>query len=585
MSQWRPKYGARRISRRNVIRGGAVAAGALALGACAGPAAPPPPAATATYGEAAPVATAPPQLTPTVAAFKSNNPTASDKAPKYGGVYKMAINGKYPHRDPHQTTAAQLFGLGAGMAWSRLLKLKLKGVELPAYVPEPDTVDSWQQADDLTFIFKLKPGIKFHNIAPVNGRELVADDVVFSYTRQLTTGFANRDLLAGVSKIEAPVKYTVKITRDSPEADFLINLADGRNVLIAKEQLGGASDLKEAPIIGTGPWIAEKADVNEGDILVRNPDYFRIGLPYLDRIEKVIQPDQAAQLAAFRSGQSLRYEQATPEDIAAAKASVPGALVERFRAIGSTSEVAFRMDVPPFNDVRVRQAAYYALDRQVFIDTVWSTGWHTVGFAVPELSWLVPESEVRNAYNPNGKADPSKARQLLAQAGFANGLEIELQVANYNQTYRAGGELIAAMLKEAGITTKIQIIDTTQYATATRVRGEFAHMYYGAGLGSNGASSVLFQRYHSKGTANATKLKDPKLDEMIEQQAVLVRDPEARKKLLLDIQRHILQNAYFMAIHTYEPVFLHAPYVRDFYSGQGGLGYELDRYSIVWFDR
>lgn len=573
----------RRVARRSVLRGGAALA-LLGVAGCAQNASVASTPVAASLAPTAAAATSPP-ASPTAPAFVSTNPTASNKTPKYGGVYKMVINGKYPHLDPHQTTAAQLFGLGAGMAWSRMLKLKLKGVDLPAYIPEPDVAQSWEQADERTFLFKLQPGVKFHNIAPVNGRELVADDVAFSYTRQLTPSFPNASLLDGVSKVEAVDKYTVKITRDQPDADFLINLADGRNVIIAKEQLASAPDLKEARIIGSGPWLAEKADVNEGDVLVRNPDYFRKGFPYLDRIEKSIQSDQAAQLAAFRTGQSLRYEQATPDDIAAAKSSIPDVLIERFRALGSTSEINFRMDVPPFNDLKVRQAAYYAIDRQVFIDTVWSTGWHTVGFATPEKTWLLPEAEVRNSYNPNGKADPAKARQLLTEAGYPNGLDIELQVANYNQTYRAGGELIAAMLKAAGINAKIQIVDTTVYATATRVRGEFAHMYYGAGLGTNGASSVLFQRYHSKGSANASKLRDPKLDAMIEQQAVQVKDPNARKQILLDIQRYILQNAYFSAIHTYEPVFLHAPYVRDFYSGQGGLGYELDRYSIVWFDK
>src|SRR5205807_9454481 len=129
-----------------------------------------------------------------------------------------------------QATGGSTGAFGQGGAFSGLLKYK-HGADIkpPAYLVTGDLAESWQQADDLTYVFKLRPGVKWHNIAPVNGRDLVLEDIVYSWDRvKAFKSYAN--LLEGISKYEAVDKTTFKITLDKPNADILNNL--GQNTLI-----------------------------------------------------------------------------------------------------------------------------------------------------------------------------------------------------------------------------------------------------------------------------------------------------------------------------------------------------------------
>src|SRR5205085_1967064 len=109
-----------------------------------------------------------------------------------------------------------------------------------------------------------------------NGRPLVAEDVLYSFNRQMTKDpvYVNASLLAGLAKLEAPDRSTIKLTLDRPSADFLLGVASPQTVVIAKEAVDVKGDLKTGPMIGTGPFIIEKTDPNGTNLGHRNPDYF-----------------------------------------------------------------------------------------------------------------------------------------------------------------------------------------------------------------------------------------------------------------------------------------------------------------------
>src|SRR2546428_106518 len=139
-------------------------------------------------------------------------PRRARAAPKYGGPRKPNPTSAGRTLAPHGATGA--IATGTVLCYSQLLPYK-GGKDIPPlqYAPGPDLAESWTQPDETTYLFKLRSGVKFHNIAPVNGRELVADDVVFSFQRiRDLKSFASQ--LAGVSKFEAPDKSTVKLTLD-----------------------------------------------------------------------------------------------------------------------------------------------------------------------------------------------------------------------------------------------------------------------------------------------------------------------------------------------------------------------------------
>ena len=181
--------------------------------------------------------------------------------------------------DVHQEVQETLTSLGPGIVYSRLLRLRTGREEelpQPSLLLECELCENWEMVDSLTYRFQLRKGIRWQNIRPVNGRELTAEDVVFSYERQRTPGLANASLLQRIQTVEAEGRYTLKITQTPgfPDADFLLSLADGHTKVVAKEAVDVNGDLREGPVIGSGPWIWKSTQEYVGSAFERKPRLF-----------------------------------------------------------------------------------------------------------------------------------------------------------------------------------------------------------------------------------------------------------------------------------------------------------------------
>src|SRR5207237_7194765 len=130
-------------------------------------------------------------------------------------------------------------------------------------------------------------------------------------------------------------------------------------------------DLKEGPMIGTGPFIVEQIERNGTNIARRNPDYFIHGQPYIDTYQFILVADAPAILSAFRSGnvEIVTQGSLTPEEADALKRTNPGTVIRMVKALGSGNGVGLRLDRPPFNDLRVRQAVYTTFSPQSVTET------------------------------------------------------------------------------------------------------------------------------------------------------------------------------------------------------------------------
>jgi peptide/nickel transport system substrate-binding protein len=164
----------------------------------------------------------------------------------------------------------------------------------------------------------------------VNGRELTADDIKYTYERFLTIkGNGNKPVLESIEKIDVLDKHTVKFTLREPNAWFLDMLASTSAWIIAKECVEKFGDLKKAEsVVGTGPWMLERWEPNVKISYVRNPNYFLPGLPYADAVEVIIDKDPSSRLAAWLSGKidfGPEYQQVVRRlDLAVAKQRKPG---------------------------------------------------------------------------------------------------------------------------------------------------------------------------------------------------------------------------------------------------------------------
>src|SRR5712691_10532395 len=211
---------------------------------------------------------------------------AAAQTPKRGGTFRLRLAVSPVHFDPQQTVAFSTM-VPLSFSHSRLVKVKAGSSVKPGTTPlEPDLAESWTQPNDTTYVFKLRRGARWHPKPPVNGREVTAEDVKYTYERFLLPANPNRGLLEQVERIEAVDRHTVKFTLKEPFAWFLDSLASPSTWIIAKEAVEQAGDLKKPEsCVGTGPWMLERYEPSVRLIWVRNPNYFIPGLPYVDNIE------------------------------------------------------------------------------------------------------------------------------------------------------------------------------------------------------------------------------------------------------------------------------------------------------------
>src|SRR5213594_706064 len=229
---------------------------------------------------------------------------ALGQTPKRGGTISLRLWDP-PHFDPHLTISYKTNVLYT-FTHSRLLKYKAgPGVSPGTFTLESDLAESWSQPNETTYVFKLRKGVRWHAKPPVNGRELTADDVKYTFDRFVNEkGNAYRSMMAALDKVEVVDKYTVKMTLKEPYVWFLDMVANPMALaIIAREAVEKLGDLKKPEaVIGTGPWMLDSYRPNVGLTFVRNPSYFLPGLPYIDKVEVTVDEDNASRMAAFIAG-------------------------------------------------------------------------------------------------------------------------------------------------------------------------------------------------------------------------------------------------------------------------------------------
>jgi peptide/nickel transport system substrate-binding protein len=557
----------RAYSRRRVLGGIGAGAAGLAIVGCTS---------TTETPTAAPAATARPAGS--AVAAPTTGAAQPTKQPKYGGTFKVTQgSADQANLDPHLINSNALSVAGPGMCWSQLLVFKHgPGVRLN-YEPVGDLAESWTQPDDVTYIFKIRQGVKWHNMPPVNGRELVADDIAYSFQR-IIDGKANASYMAGVTKIEAPDKSILRMTLDRPNADFLWNIASPYCKVVAKEAVDLKGDLKEGPMIGTGAWIFDHWDKGQATYMKRNPDYYIKGRPYLDSFIWYRIGDQASLLNAFRSKNlDVIGPGYTPKEMDDLKKqlvdievnAVPGA---------SRFEVTLKGDRPPFNDPRLREAFSKAINRQEFIDTLLGGAGQTdSGLTVASPDYALPVDDVKRLL----PFDLEGAKQLMRQAGVDR-IDVQMEVGNFLSGLVAQcGELIQAQLAKANINIKLNILEGATWVTQVRNAGQY-QTSLGLQAGPQPTSTELLNRHHSKGPQFTTAIADPELDRMIEQQATLVKDAAARAKLVQDIQRRYIGLRGFVPLATQQSILGNWTYVKDW--NLAAVNTAVD-YLHVWFDK
>lgn len=371
-----------------------------------------------------------------------------EKGPRYGGQLTFALGsglqvwGMAQQGSPQDALSFVYERLGTG-DWSRGPAGTNEYSYLYRYTPGEYRIgllaESWEQPEPYTFVFHLRKGIRWQDIPPVNGRELTADDVVFTMQKWLElerseTKWAREN----VTSAEALDKHTVQFrVIEGSYANFGSFGWSWQYIAPVETPQVFELDFNDwRSICGTGPFVIIDFVPDSSLLYERNPSYWGYDevypenrLPYADRIKTIVIPDRTTRLAALRTGKIDTMTNISPEEAHSLMKTNPELMYTSTIEGLANPGVSWKMDEGPFADIRVRKAMSMAIDRKTIIrdylagegtEVSWPqcAGW---GESVATPVEKMPP-EIREIYEYN----PEKARQLLAEAGYPDGFQTNI---------------------------------------------------------------------------------------------------------------------------------------------------------------
>jgi len=460
--------------------------------------------------------------------------TPEASSPKRGGTLYIGQDFGPQQFDPHKTVAWASVNIYEHL-YEGLVQWNEDETRLI-----PKLATSWDISDDgLVYTFKIRQGVKFQD-----GEEMTVEDVKFSIDRMRDQEsgsllFANFTPVESVEILDAE---TVQVTLSKPFATFLQFLTE-RGAIVPQH----AVDQLETKPIGTGPFMLDEYLLDQHVRLVRNPFYYEEGLPYLDKVEFKILGDEASKESALRSKSVDMAWFRDPRQAEALAGNVPGIL----SASGIPSRyipIRLNMCEEPFNDVRVRQALSLAMDREKLIETVIPSayGGAVCGVLAPSSPFFWEGDPMDLPYY---RRDVEKAKALLAEAGYPDGLTIDYKVVAANQLDVDAAQVLKEQWAEAGINVNIMPMEVGQILKDWR-EGNGKMIQVGLTWRSD-PDLRLYPRYHSSGSEpKAYCLGDPQLDELLEQGRATT-DHDERNEIYQEAQKLIAEQAYVIVDYGY----------------------------------
>ena len=462
-------------------------------------------------------------------------PSAAQTGPRYGGTLRAGMQTDPVGLDPHLTTATATRNMMENV-YDTLVMVNSEGRYIPGLA------ESWTtSADGLTWTFQIRSGVKFHN-----GRVMTAEDAAYSINRirDPNTKSPRAGDFAEVDSLTATGPTTLVIRLKRPFSPLLAKLSLSTNVVVPREVVQRDGNLNTTPT-GTGPFRFVGYTPQQRLTLVRSGDYWERDaggrrLPYLDRIEFVFLPDAVARATALRAGSVDWIEYVPSSEVRALRSDpnieVVGGLSANFRSLYMNNAVA------PFNNVKVRQAIAYAIDKKEIVDTAL----FGVGGIVATGTLIPPGNFFAYTRSPYNKVDLDRAKRLLAEGGQPNGFEADLYVTSTYDFLRTPAELVQAQLAKIGIRLKITAADWSVYLPTV-----FQKRYALTILGTSGQSDpddYLYGNLHSKGGLNLVNHNDPQFDRLLDQARATSNEAQ-RKRLYEQAQARLMDTMPMVFIY------------------------------------
>jgi peptide/nickel transport system substrate-binding protein len=412
-----------------------------------------------------------------------------------------------------------------------------------------DVATDWKiSPDGLTYTFKIRRDMKFHD-----GTPLTAADVKATYDKIVFPPAGTRSVrkihYAAIDKIEAPDPGTVVFKLKHPSASLLDNFASPWNVIFAKKHLDQDPNYYMKNAVGTGPFKFKaytRGSTFEG---ARNPDYHVKDRPYLDGYKFFISTETSVRAAAIRSGRAyIEFRDLPLSEVEAIKKQLGDKVVVQETPIVGQFGIAMQNTVKPFTDIRVRKALTLAFDRYTAGKVLYPlTGLRDVGGLMrPGTDWAIAPAELEKipGFWRDAEKSQAEARKLLAEAGFPNGFKVVMKNRNVKLPYQDLAVYVIQGWRKIGVEVENRPLETAAWFADGRDTGNF-ELFLQPTVEFMDDPDQFLNRYTTGAPANYGRFTDPVPDDLFARQA-RATDPGERKKLVIDLQKRVLEQAYYM---------------------------------------
>ena len=468
--------------------------------------------------------------------------------------------------------------------------------------------ESWEMVDPLTYVFNIRKGVRWHDKAPMNGREFTADDVVYNFHRYtgMGSGFTEPSAVTApitsipFESIMATDDATVVVKLTEPKADLPdVLLINWYSWILPPEVIEQHGDITDCDnMVGTGPYMLTEWVKGSSLTYVRNPDYWGFDekypenrLPYIEQLNRLIMTDRATQLAALRSGK-LDYMGRDSSSIQSMnqadslKRTNPEIALWPYSFRSETS-VAFNLrEQSIYNDIRVRKAMQMAIDLETINDTYFMglantkpqgiVGDGMKGYYVPFEEW---QEAVKKVYT----FDPEGAEALLDEAGYprgADGIRFKT-VLNPLITWDVGyQEITAEYWGKIGVDVEIQTREVPQLVGLVEA-GTYEGMTF-MDLGVDTEPSILMGRLEIGNVWGRTGHEDPVMDAKAKA-ALAATDRDEHQRLVREADLYMIGQHWYVWGPKVPQLDAVQPWVKGF-NGEVFFGYALPPFERMWID-
>ncbi|MEX0943421.1 MAG: ABC transporter substrate-binding protein [Pseudomonadales bacterium] len=466
-----------------------------------------------------------------------------------------------------------------------------------AYLPKGaikgELAESWEWEDPLTLVVHLRKGVMFTELPGVMAaRELVADDVVFTYELLSTSPKKIPTYFTHINDVVARDEHTVVFYFNEYNAEWDYRFGYGYYSGIVPRETANIDRKSWRNVVGTGPFTMGRYILGNRQTYEKNPGYWgtetidgqEYALPFVDQLNYRIIKDEATQLTAIRTGQLDILEGIRWIAVDHLKETTPELKWNRWLSTGGTF-MALRVDTKPLDDIRVRRALNLAVNQREIVDLYY--GGHAQLMAYPQHpgfgEYFQPLEEMPESVQELFTYNPEKARALLVEAGYADGFEMEVQVCSCSPDNMDLVPLLDSYLAKVGVRLKIKPMEYASFLSAMTTRTHTPG--YLMGSGHVNPTTSLRKSFVTAQTWNPSMYSDPVFDAKMEE-LYQTRDEARRIEMVRELTIKILDEAPYLWLPTGFTYTAWWPWVKN-YGGELRVGAVRPGpiYARIWIDQ